>query len=163
MLSRKSLPVTSILILGLLVLFIVLFFIFGSQLNLSERSGGAYIGQVAYEKVSDYVGQYITLEGYVIIPITSRACSGLAWATCKLWLDNDPYKPGLGLHELLVPIGTSRNSVTSDGKLYDTYGQLLPLTVTKQFNWYHIIVTGQVAHCKDRKCLITAESIIGIR
>ncbi|NPV84623.1 MAG: hypothetical protein HPY45_01260 [Anaerolineae bacterium] len=163
MFSRKSFLATSVLILGLLILLVALFLIFGNQVNLIRPSGGAYMGQVAYEKVPNYVGQYITLEGYVIIPITSRACGGLAWATCKLWLDNDPYEPGLGLHELLVPIGTSRNSVTSDGKLYDTYGQLLPLTVTKQFNWYHIMVTGQVAHCKDTKCLIAAESIIGIR
>jgi hypothetical protein len=161
--SGKSSVVPAIILFGVILLIIALVFLLGAQMRPSISSGGQYMGQVGYENISEYLYQFITTEGYVIIPISSRACGGLAWATCKLWLDNDPYSSGLGLHEIVVPIGTSRNSVTQNGKLFDNYGQLLSLTKSKQFNWYHVLVTGQVTSCKEGKCLILAQSILGLK
>lgn len=113
---------------------------------------------VNYNDVSKYLDSNVIVSGYVIVPNTEEVCFA-AWPTCKLWLDNDPTEPGMGLHEVEFKLGDGANQITASGQLHDYTGRAIPITQNEAFSWYHITVTGKVTICKSGNCVIEAISV----
>jgi hypothetical protein len=113
---------------------------------------------VKYDDVGKYLEQNVTVTGYLIVPNGDNVCFA-AWPTCRLWLDNDPTQPGMGLHEAEFRLGDSANEITANGQLHDRTGSVIPITENDAFSWYHITITGKVTICKDSNCIIEVQSI----
>lgn len=114
--------------------------------------------RINYNDMQYYEGQNVTVGGYLIVPNDAVVCFS-AWPTCKLWLDNDPTSPGLGLHEVQLNLGNGPNKITSAGVLHDWSGNELTLVENEAFRWVKIMVTGTVLFCKDGNCVIEGYSI----
>ena len=114
---------------------------------------------VRYDDVDNYVGQQVTVKGYVIVPNDADVVCFGGWSTCKLWLDNDPGEKGLGLHEVSIRVGTSSNSITTDGVLRGSNGAKIKLVENDAFSWYSVKVTGTVLTCRSGSCQIEVHEV----
>ena len=114
---------------------------------------------VRYSDVEKYVGQQVSVKGYVIIPNDANTVCFGGWSTCKLWLDNDPSEKGLGLHEVSIRVGSTSNTITTDGILRGSNGGKIKLVENDAFNWYSVKVTGTVLSCKSGSCQIEVHEI----
>jgi hypothetical protein len=150
-------------ILVLLIIGIIYFILTRPGTGIISSANPVFAGAVSYEKVNKYNGNIVSVSGYILIPNTNKTCLSLGWTTCRLWFDNDPYQAGFGLHEVLLPLGTGPNSITTDGKLTNNSGQLVDLMESEQFDWYHVTITGRVSSCKEDHCLILGDRVQGLK
>lgn len=116
-------------------------------------------GEVTYQSLNQHINERVQVNGYLIIPKIKDLCGGENWSTCKIWLDNDPYQEGFGLHEVFLEIGVRPNQISRDGKLLDYLGRQLELKTSATLNWYDVRISGIVSGCEGIHCTIVAEKI----
>jgi hypothetical protein len=165
--SRK--PKNNILsgiLLVTMMIGIVVIGIFLSKRGISslfnENSGSSIPLRISYGDVIYHVGDMISVNGYIIIPHSDTVCFG-GWSTCKLWLDDDPTKEGVGKHEVEFTVGNLSDEITVGGVLRGNNGQTIRLTENQSFNWYHVNVIGSVLACKNEDCIIQVQQVKGIQ
>ncbi|MBI9045688.1 MAG: hypothetical protein JEZ06_14455 [Anaerolineaceae bacterium] len=130
--------------------------------NTDTSNANVAVSNVQYDDVYKYENQWISVQGYVIIPRNNIVCFG-GWRICKLWFDDDPWAKGLGLHEIQVQTGRRENQISTDGTLRDFNGSQIKITENEVFNWYRIYIIGEVIDCDGRECSINVETIRGIK
>lgn len=165
--SRKpNHSVLSAILLVIIVIGTVGIGIFLSQKGISTllgmNSGSSNVPmRISYGDVIYHIGDMISVKGYIIVPHSDTVCFG-GWSTCKLWLDDDPAKEGVGKHEIQIKVGNLSDEITVAGVLRGNNGQTIRLTENQSFNWYHVNIIGNVLSCKNGDCLIEIQQVKGI-